>query len=123
MAFPNQVLHGWMHGKVFVLSEDVDGEIYTGRWEGNRPVMTPHPLKAGTKVKVVMVSRFYDAGITDDLSAENGYVARVNPALLILHGKAETKDQALLKHQAHQLWAAQQESFSKGNASDSTSGP
>lgn len=32
---------------------------------------------AGTRVKIVMVSRFGDVGITDDLTAENGYGARV----------------------------------------------
>lgn len=32
---------------------------------------------AGTRVKIVMVSRFGDVGITDDLAAENGYAARV----------------------------------------------
>lgn len=46
---------------------DVRGEpVFEYRW-----------VPAGTKVKIVMVSRFGDVGITDDLTAEHGYLARV----------------------------------------------
>ena len=41
------------------------------------PEFTDVPLDAGARVKIVMVSRFGDVGITDDLTAENGYHARV----------------------------------------------
>jgi hypothetical protein len=34
-------------------------------------------VKKGTPVKIVMVSRFGDVGITDNLKAEHGYHARV----------------------------------------------
>lgn len=52
-------------------------------WEGHRrdergePIMVERWIPAGTKVKIVMVSRFGDIGITDDLTAEYGYSARV----------------------------------------------
>jgi hypothetical protein len=36
------------------------------------------PCAAGQRVKIVMVSRFGDVGITDDLLADNGYGARVS---------------------------------------------
>lgn len=34
-------------------------------------------IPVGTRVKIVMVSRFGDVGITTDLSAENGYFLRI----------------------------------------------
>ena len=46
--------------------EDEDGGMKVGR-----------VIKAGTRVNVVMASRFGDLGITDDLKAEQGYDARV----------------------------------------------
>lgn len=36
-------------------------------------------LKAGTTVRIVMVSRLGDFGITTDLKAVNGYIVRVHP--------------------------------------------
>ena len=52
-------------------------------WDGKRdlhgaPVFVERWVPAGTKVKIVMVSRFGDVGITDDLNAEQGYCARVD---------------------------------------------
>lgn len=35
------------------------------------------PMIVGSRVKIVMVSRLGDVGITEDLTAENGYGARV----------------------------------------------
>ena len=35
-------------------------------------------IPIGTTLKIVMVSRFGDCGLTDDLNAENGYHLRVN---------------------------------------------
>lgn len=66
MSFPFQEHHGWMDQQVFKLKEDTTN---------------PHSpkLKAGTKVKVVMVSRFGDCGITTDLTKTNGYSNRVMP--------------------------------------------
>lgn len=52
-------------------------------WNQRRPgepEYTDKPLPVGTRVKIVMVSRFSDVGITDDLNAENGYHLRVNIA-------------------------------------------
>jgi len=43
--------------------------------EGNEDIVT---LPIGTRVKIVMASRFGDVGITDDLTAEYGYHLRVN---------------------------------------------
>lgn len=49
------------------------------RWHGHnaKPEFSQYTVTAGTLVKIVMVSRFGDVGITTDLSAENGYGARV----------------------------------------------
>lgn len=40
--------------------------------------MRMHIIPKGTKVKIVMVSRFGDVGITDDLDKQFGYRARVS---------------------------------------------
>lgn len=49
------------------------------RWNGHDadPEFTDVPLEAGTRVNVVMASRFGDVGITDNLEAENGYSLRI----------------------------------------------
>ena len=39
--------------------------------------MVERRIPAGTKVKIVMVYRLGDVGITDDLTAKTGYLARV----------------------------------------------
>lgn len=44
----------------------------------NEPEYTDKPLPVGTRVKIVMASRFGDVGITDDLAAEHGYHLRVD---------------------------------------------
>lgn len=51
-------------------------------WDGSRtdkgePVMTPVPLPAGSRVRVVMASRMGDVGVTPILDAENGYMLRL----------------------------------------------
>ncbi len=48
-------------------------------WHGHDavPEFTDRLETAGTMVKIVMVSRLGDVGITTDLLAENGYQARV----------------------------------------------
>ena len=44
-----------------------------------REVQVQHgTLPVGTKIKIVMVSRFGDVGITTDFNADTGYVARVS---------------------------------------------
>lgn len=65
----------WILGRV---KHDIAGEKYLGRWDNNGPVMQPVPLKKGTLVRIVMVSRFGDVGITPDLEDSHGYVARVS---------------------------------------------
>ena len=66
MSFPFQEPHGWMDQQVFRLKADTTN---------------PHSpkLKAGTVVKVVMVSRYKDCGVTTDLNKKNGYSNRVLP--------------------------------------------
>ena len=49
-------------------------------WNQRHPVeknTTEKILPVGTRVKIVMVSRFEDVGITDDLSVETGYSTRI----------------------------------------------
>jgi hypothetical protein len=66
MSFPFQEHHGWMDQQTFRLKADTTN---------------PHSpkLKAGTVVKVVMVSRFGDCGITKDIKKTSGYSNRVMP--------------------------------------------
>jgi hypothetical protein len=48
-------------------------------WNGIHPVennITKHVCKTGTKVRVWMVSRFGDVGVTDNLETPNGYDVR-----------------------------------------------
>lgn len=72
--------HYDMRGKVYTLKEDVVGE----QWNGHNadPEFTEVSMPKGTRVKVVMCSRFGDVGITPDLSADYGYIARINPEWL-----------------------------------------
>ena len=108
MAEPHQVPHGWMFGKVFTLLKDVIGE----EWNGRHPVeenVTHRVLPTGSRVKVTVVSRFYDCGITDDLLREiGGYLARVDPGILLLDGREETPEEKVLKEETHQLYLQQQ---------------
>jgi len=48
-------------------------------WNGKHPVKentTKHICKKGTKVRVWMVSRFGDVGVTDNIENPNGYDVR-----------------------------------------------
>lgn len=79
MARPEEVAHGHMHGKLFRLKVDRMGGKYLGTWSNDGPNMEERPYKKGDIVKVVMVSRFGDCGITHDVNAVNGYELRVDP--------------------------------------------
>lgn len=51
------------------------------RWNGIHPVeenTTVGVWPAGTVLKIVMVSRFDDCGLTDDLTAQRGYHCRAS---------------------------------------------
>lgn len=52
-------------------------EFRTWHGHGADPEFTTHWAPPGRLVKIVMVSRFGDVGITEDLDATNGYGARV----------------------------------------------
>ena len=70
MAFRHEVEHGWMLSHQFkVVGPSLNEDL------------APAP-KIGTTVKVVMVSRFGDCGITSDLTKEHGYSCRVAPSSL-----------------------------------------
>lgn len=62
------------------LRQPIVMQHYTGRWAEDKPVFREVQCEAGQQVKIVMVSRFGDVGITEDLTAENGYGARVSLA-------------------------------------------
>jgi hypothetical protein len=64
----------WSFGR---LKRDVAGERYLQRWDKHGPVVEPIPMPTGTLVRIVMVSRFGDVGITPNLDDSHGYVARV----------------------------------------------
>ena len=65
----------WIFGR---LACDVKGEDYLGYWDSRGPVMKPIHIKKDTLVRIVMVSRFGDVGITPFLEDSHGYVARVS---------------------------------------------
>lgn len=76
--------HGWVpHNpqtwkyRFARLRKPVEMQHYTGRWENNEPQFNKVACEIGTPVKIVMVSRFGDVGVTEDLSAEFGYGARL----------------------------------------------
>ncbi len=46
-------------------------------WKGHRKPEETRVVPAGKTVRIVMVSRLGDVGITDNLSAETGYHARI----------------------------------------------
>lgn len=80
MAKPEEVDHGHLLHKVCkLLINRPDTKKWTGEHGKHGPVMIAHPLVRGMLVRVVMVSRFGDCGITDNLLAESGYIARVKP--------------------------------------------
>ena len=67
-----------VRGKVYTLKLNIEGRW----WHGYDaiPEFTIQILPKGSKVKVVMCSRFGDVGITPDLTTEHGYIARVDPS-------------------------------------------
>lgn len=60
------------------LTEDVRMSYYRGYWDGNEPAMDEYDVPAGTTVRIVMVSRFGDVGITEKLQNETGYGKRLD---------------------------------------------
>lgn len=50
---------------------------YAQQWAGNAPRFDTVLCPAGTRVKIVMVSRMGDVGVTEDLTKENGYGVRL----------------------------------------------
>lgn len=78
-----KIVRDWyygMRGKIFTLRETVVGQQWHGHYAD--PEFTPVTMEAGSKVKVVMCSRFGDVGITPDLTVDHGYIARVDPEML-----------------------------------------
>lgn len=67
MAQPEEVPHGWTYHRLFRMRAD----------STHRP-----QFKKGDLVKVVMVSRFGDCGLTKDVSKDYGYDLRVRPSEL-----------------------------------------
>jgi hypothetical protein len=67
----------WRIGK---LRQPTRLRIWNGH--GADPEFTERWLPAGAYVKIVMVSRFGDVGITDDLDAEHSYHSRIDLEML-----------------------------------------
>lgn len=91
-----------LKGRICVLREDAP----FSKWQGHSAPSIDGTWPAGTPVKVVMVSRFWDVGITDDLGAENGYHARVSPGILTWEGITPADEAALAE--LHQMYLLQQ---------------
>ena len=75
--------HGWLPHKPETwpykfarLKKPVEMWHYKGIRDGEQD-FEKVDCKSGQVVKIVMVSRFGDVGITEDLTAENGYGCRV----------------------------------------------
>ena len=79
-----------------VVKEDVEMRVWNGHGHKlkNLPEFSNHMCKMGTKVRVWMVSRFGDCGITDNLENPYGYDARVDSEILkdLDFGEEETND-------------------------------
>lgn len=110
MAEANEVPHGFLKGQVCTLKEDVTAQHWNQRKPG-LPEFTDLHWPAGTRVKVVSVSRFWDCGITTDLTAENGYDARVSPG--ILETDNESSDILKLRLWLHKMFLEQQAAFKR----------
>jgi len=50
---------------------------FTGKWINKEPEQIPTDIQLGTTLKIVMVSRFEDFRLTDNLDAANGYHLRL----------------------------------------------
>lgn len=64
-----------------VTTEDVEMQVWNGKHSADKD-FSRHICPAGTKVRVWMISRFGDIGITDNLVDPRGYDARVEPHVL-----------------------------------------
>ena len=76
--------HGWLPHKPETwthryakLRRALRLQHYEGYWKDGKPVMRTVDRYAGDAVKIVMVSRFGDVGVTENLDADTGYGARV----------------------------------------------
>ena len=70
---------GWF-SKIITARVKKDVEMHV--WNQRHPVeenTAVHICKAGTRVRVWMVSRFGDVGVTDNLDNPHGYDARIDP--------------------------------------------
>lgn len=83
--FGHPMDHGWMPHKPETWQyrfASLRKPVVMSHWmhrsdAAGNPMFHEVPLQAGHRVKIVMVSRLGDVGITEDLEAENGYAARV----------------------------------------------
>lgn len=102
-----QVAHGFLLGQICTLTEDVESRHWNG-WEHaslGLPEYTITIWPAGTRVKVVSVSRFWHCGITTVLTAENGYDACVSPGILLTDN--ETPETAAKRADCHHWYLEQ----------------
>lgn len=65
------------------LKQGVMAHRYLGGWKDGEPMTDDYLIPEGTTVKIVMVSRFGDVGITDRLEDERNYVSRVTREFLV----------------------------------------
>jgi hypothetical protein len=73
LKYPREGEKGWYNYEIYAkTTKDVEMSV----WNGKSEPSVEHICKAGTRVRVWMVSRFGDAGITDNLIDPIGYNAR-----------------------------------------------
>jgi hypothetical protein len=58
-------------------SEPLGLKYYTGRWVDGKPEMRDVSIDTGTTLRIVMVSRLGDIGLTEHLEAAYGYGIRL----------------------------------------------
>jgi len=92
-----------MKGRTFTLGIDCPNAAeFLGSWDNDGPLMKPTPYKAGEVVRVVMVSRLGDCGISRNLNLTS-YATRVPPQALVPIGEipANICQECLLDREAH----------------------
>ena len=111
VAEAHQVMHGFLLGQICTLMEEIESRHWNGHeYETRRkglPEFTVEKWPAGTRVKVVSVSRFWYCGITTDLTAELGDDACVSPGILMTDN--ESPETAARRAECHHWYLEQRE--------------
>lgn len=92
MARPEQVGHGWIHGRLVKLN-------WPRMSEEDRQFALAKGYSRDTVAKAVMVSRMGDVGLTKNLDAEFGYDIRFEPPMILV-SMASSDDEFVVRYNA-----------------------